>query len=46
MHKSSNRKVALKIYEKYKLLDPQRKKSVRREIRLLEKINNNNIVKL
>jgi len=29
-----------------KLLDPQRKKSVRREIKLLEKITNPHIVKL
>eukprot|EP00742_Colponemidia_sp_Colp-10_P002286 GILJ01002440.1.p1 GENE.GILJ01002440.1~~GILJ01002440.1.p1 ORF type:complete len:691 (+),score=87.38 GILJ01002440.1:103-2175(+) len=45
LHKSSGKKVAIKIYEKYKLLDIQRKKSVRREIKLLEKLNHHNIIR-
>eukprot|EP00415_Alexandrium_ostenfeldii_P002691 UN2691 len=44
LHKETNRKVAIKIYEKYKLLDPQRKKSVRCEIRLMERLRHPNIV--
>ncbi|CAE8723768.1 unnamed protein product, partial [Polarella glacialis] len=44
LHKESNRKVAIKIYEKYKLLDPQRRKSVRCEIRLMERLRHPNIV--
>lgn len=36
--------MAIKIYEKYKLLDPQRRKSVRCEIRLMERMRHPNIV--
>lgn len=39
-------KVAMKIYEKKKLMEPQRYKSVKREIKLLERINHPNIIKL
>ena len=39
-------KVALKIYDKYKLIDPQKKRNLIREIRVLEKINHNNIIQL
>lgn len=46
VHRPSNKKVAVKIYEKYKLLDPQRRKSVRREIKLMEKLHHRNIIKL
>lgn len=46
VHKATGRHVAVKVYEKYKLLDPHRKKSVRREIKLLEKISNPHIYKL
>lgn len=46
-HKSTNRKFAIKIYEKVKLLDPERKGSVKREIRILKKMeHHDNIVKL
>ena len=45
-HKTSGRKVAVKVYEKYRLLDPQRKKSVNREIRILHKLTHPHIVKL
>jgi hypothetical protein len=45
-HKPTNRKMAVKIYEKSKLLDPQRKSSVKREIQILKKLDHVNIVKL
>lgn len=35
LHKPTNQKVAIKIYEKTRIKEPQRKKSVRREIKLL-----------
>jgi len=38
LHKPTNRKVALKIYKKYKLEEPNRRKSVKREIKLMEKM--------
>lgn len=44
LHKDTSRKVAIKIYEKYKLLDPQRRKSVRCEIKLMERLRHPNIV--
>ena len=40
LHKPSNKKVAMKIYKKYKLMDPNRRKSVKREIILMEKMRN------
>ncbi len=43
MHKKLNKKVALKIYEKEKIKDIQRKKAVRREIRLMKRLNHPNI---
>jgi len=45
MQKENGTKVAIKIYEKYKLLDPQRRKSVWREIKLMERLNHPNVVK-
>lgn len=44
IHKETSKKVAIKVYEKYKLLDPQRRKSVRCEIRLMERLRHPNIV--
>jgi serine/threonine protein kinase len=38
--------VALKIYQKEKIKDLQRKKSIRREIKIMKRINHPNIVKL
>ena len=38
LHKPTNRKVAMKIYKKYKLVDPNRRKSVKREIKLMERM--------
>jgi serine/threonine protein kinase len=46
LHKKSNKKVALKIYEKEKMKDIQRKKSIRREIKLMERLNHPHIAKL
>lgn len=46
LHKTLNKRVALKIYKKYKLEDPNRRKSVKREIKLMEKMKNLNIVQL
>jgi 5'-AMP-activated protein kinase catalytic alpha subunit len=46
MHKKSNKKVALKIYLKEKMKEIQRKKSVRREIKLMERLNHPHIAKL
>lgn len=46
LHKPTNRKVAIKIYEKQKIKEPQRKKSVRREIKLLQKLFHINIIRI
>ncbi len=45
-HKQTGRKVAIKIYEKYRIADSQRKASVSREIKLLQRLDHANIVKL
>lgn len=44
--KSTNSKFAIKTYEKAKLLDPHRKRSVQREIEILGCLKHQNIVKL
>jgi tRNA A-37 threonylcarbamoyl transferase component Bud32 len=44
--KKLNCKIALKIYDKAKLIEPQRQKSVQREIKIMEKLSHQNIVKL
>lgn len=46
LHKPTNRKVALKIYKKYKLMDPNRRKSVKREIKIMEKMKHPSIIRL
>lgn len=46
IHLSSNTTVAIKIYEKEKLIEPQRFKSVQREIKILQKMMHPNIVKM
>jgi MAP/microtubule affinity-regulating kinase len=38
--------VALKIYKKYKLEEPNRRRSVKREIKLMEKMKNDHVVRL
>lgn len=45
-HKPTEKKVALKIYKKYKLEEPNRRKSVKREIKLMEKMKHDSIVQL
>lgn len=46
VHKATGQRVAIKFYDKSKLSDVQRRKSVRREIKLMEKMNHPNIIKL
>ena len=46
LHKPTNKKVALKIYKKYKLEEPNRRKSVKREIKLMEKMRHMHIIEL
>ena len=46
MHKPTKTKVAIKIYEKFRLMDVNRKEALKREINILKKLNNPNIVKL
>jgi serine/threonine protein kinase len=46
VHKPSGVRVAIKIYEKFKLMDPAKKTSVKREIHILKKLDHSNIVKL
>ena len=44
--KKTEKKVVLKIYEKFKLLDKQKRKNVCREISILKKLSHPNIIKL
>ena len=44
--KATNKKFAIKIYEKYRLTDHHRMNNVRREISILKKIDHKNIIKL
>lgn len=46
MHKPTNERVAIKVYDRFKLMDVQRKKSALREIRILSKLSHPNIIKL
>jgi len=41
-----NQKIAVKIYEKIKLMEPNRRKSVNREMKIMEKLDHANIAKL
>ena len=43
---TTNLKYALKTYEKKKLADPQKRKNVAREVKILSKLKNSNIVRL
>lgn len=45
-HKKTNKKYAIKVYDKSKLTDTNRQRSVRREIKLLQKMSHKNIVKI
>lgn len=42
----SSELMAMKVYEKYKLTDPARRKSVTREIAIMKRLNHDSIVKL
>lgn len=44
--KSTKKKVAMKIYPKYKLDDPNKKRSVMREIVCMKKLEHPNTIKL
>jgi doublecortin-like kinase 3 len=44
-HKATNNKIAMKIYDKIRLNDPVKKRSVSREISLLQRLDHPNIVK-
>jgi len=46
IHKPSGTKMAIKIYEKYRLLDSTRRAAVKREIEVLKKLEHKNILKL
>ncbi len=46
VHKATGQKVAIKVYEKYKIADSQRKTCVNREIRVLQRLTHKNIVQL
>ncbi|KAF4671596.1 hypothetical protein FOL47_001411 [Perkinsus chesapeaki] len=44
-HMPTNCNVAVKVYDKVKLLDPQKRKGVKREMKLLERMSHPNIVR-
>jgi Protein kinase domain len=46
VHRPTGVKYAIKIYEKYKLMDPAKKAAVKREIQILKQIDHKNIVKM
>ena len=46
LDKTSKEKVAIKIYEKYRLLDPRKMKNVRREIQILSSVNHPNVINM
>ena len=46
LHKDTQQKIACKVYEKFKLLEPNRRKGVKREIIIMEKLDHPNIAKL
>lgn len=46
IHKPSGERVAIKQYDRSKLMDIQRKKQAIREIRILSRLNHQNVVRL
>ena len=46
VHKQTNQTVAIKTYEKYRLIDAHRKKGVAREVQILSQLDHYNVVKL
>lgn len=45
-HKATGELVAIKVYDKYKLIDVQKKRSAIREIKILKKMQHPNVVML
>lgn len=45
-HKPTNRRMAIKIYEKSSFVDIQKKRTVKKEIEIMKSLNHENIVKL
>ena len=45
-NKQSSQKYALKVYEKFKLNDPMKRKAVQREIAVLKKLEHPNVIRL
>ena len=45
-HKITKEKVAIKSYEKSKMIDPHRKQSIKREISILERLNHEHAIRL
>ena len=46
LHKTTKNKYAIKIYSKYAMIDPQKRKTVKNEINILKQIDNENVMKL
>ena len=46
LYTSMNKRIAIKVYEKKKIRESQRRRSVRREIKILQQIDHRNIVKI
>lgn len=46
IYKPLNQKIAIKVYEKSRIKETARKKSIRREIRILQLLTHPNIVKI
>lgn len=46
LHSETGFVLAIKVYEKFNLMEPQRKKSVAREINILRKLQHRNIMRL
>ncbi len=44
--KKTSQQVAIKVYDKYKLMEPQRKKSVLREIKILSTLRHQSILRI
>lgn len=44
--RASNELLAMKVYEKYKLTDPARRKSVTREIAIMKRLDHENIIRM
>lgn len=45
VHRETRKQVAVKVYEKYRLIDSSKKQGVKREIKIMEKLDHCNIVK-